>query len=234
MASKQAKVVVVGAGNVGATYANDLMISGLAKEIVLVDANPKKAEGEAMDLNHGASFLPPCKVSYGGYEECVDADLVVLTAGAAQKPGETRLDLAQKNTDLYREIIPQVTGHTTEAILLVVANPVDVLTYATLKVSGYPENRVIGSGTLLDTSRFRYLVGKHCGVDPRNVHGYIIGEHGDTEVPLFSSLTIGGVYLEKYCLACERECNPQKQLDEIFTQVKNAAYKIIECKGSTY
>jgi L-lactate dehydrogenase len=233
MKSKATKVAVVGVGAVGGTFANDLMISGLVREISLIDVDMKKAEGECMDLSHGASFVPPVEINYMGYEGCKGADIVVVTAGASQKVGETRLNVAETNVGLFRKIIPEVTKYSKEAILLIVTNPVDVLTYLTLKLSGLPPNKVIGSGTVLDTSRFRYLIGRHCNVDARNVHAYIIGEHGDSELPVWSNANFGGIHLNKYCMECGL-CNHREELNSIFEQVRNAAYRIIECKGATY
>jgi L-lactate dehydrogenase len=230
-AAETRKVVVLGAGQVGSTFAFALTISGLATTIVLVDQRAEVAEGHVMDLNHGLSFAQPCRIYAGDYSECKDADVVVVTAGAPQKPGETRLDLAQKNTNIFKSFIPQIAQYNA-GILLIVANPVDVLTYAALKLSEYPMNRVFGSGTVLDTARFRYLLSRRCEVDPRNVHAYIIGEHGDTEVPLWSQVRIGGVPFADFCRMCNIEC-PAEEKEEIFEQVKNAAYEIINSKGYT-
>jgi L-lactate dehydrogenase len=236
MKTLKPKVAIIGAGNVGATFAFALMIKGIAREIVIVDKNDKKAAGECMDLNHGLNFIHPAAISAQGYEGCVDSDIVVITAGANQKPGQTRIDLAQANTEIFKDIIAKVMKYAKDAIILVVTNPVDILTYVTLKISGLPVNRVMGSGTALDTSRFRYLLGEHCGVDTRNVHAYIIGEHGDTELPVWSNASIGGMKIERYCLMCKdfQGCDKEKKLGELFDEVKNAAYKIIEAKGSTY
>jgi L-lactate dehydrogenase len=228
------KVAIVGAGNVGSTFAFNLMVSGLAREIVLVDRNEKKAQGECMDLNHGLSLAHPAKIHAGGYEACKDADMVVITAGARQKPGQTRLDLVQQNTEIFKDMIPRITSRARDAILLVVSNPVDILTYVSLKVSGFPQNRVFGSGSVLDTSRFRYLISEHCEVDPRNVHAYIIGEHGDTELPVWSHANIAGMVLAQYCPVCGKGCDYKQDLGRIFEEVKSAAYKIIEYKGATY
>lgn len=231
---ERSKVAIIGAGNVGSTFAFSLMINGIAREIVLIDKDEKRAKGECMDLNHGASFVSPVKITASGYEGCKDADIVVITAGAKQKPGQTRVDLVKQNVVIFKEIIPKVLKHAKDAILLVVSNPVDILTYITLKISGLPLNRVMGSGTVLDTSRFRYLISEHCHVDPRNVHAYIIGEHGDTELPVWSHANIGGMVLSKYCPICNAKCDYKKELGKIFDEVKNSAYKIIEAKGSTY
>jgi len=230
------KVAVIGAGNVGSTFAYTLMVSGLAREIVIVDRTKEKAEGECMDLNHGLSFTRPAKVYAAGYEGCVDADIVVITAGAKQKPGQSRIGLAQTNAEIFKEIIPQIIKYSKEAIILVVSNPVDILTYATLKISGLSANRVLGSGTVLDSSRFRYLISEHCGIDPRDVHAYIIGEHGDTELAVWSNANIGGMKIDKYCPICKNfgKCERKMELTKLFQQVKVAAYKIIEAKGATY
>lgn len=225
------KVVVVGAGQVGTTFAFTMMESGLANEIVLIDAASERAKGHAMDLNHGQLFVPPVKVSAGDYSDCQDASIVVVTAGAAQKQGETRLDLVQKNTELFQEIIPQIVRYDPR-ILLIVSNPVDILTYVALKVSEYPMNRVIGSGTVLDTARFRSLLSSHCEVDARNVHAYIIGEHGDSEVPVWSQANIAGISFDQYCPTCRKQCSPEDK-EGIFKKVKHAAYEIIQRKGAT-
>lgn len=230
------KVSIIGAGNVGSTFAFALMIRGIAREIVIIDRNEKKAAGECMDLNHGMSFTHPATIYSADYDGCLDSDIVVITAGAKQKPGQTRIDLVQSNVNIFKKIIPNIIKYAKGAILLVVTNPVDILTYVTLKISGFPNNRVIGSGTVLDTSRFRYLISEHCRVDPRNVHAYIIGEHGDTELPVWSNASIGGMKIEKYCPTCKNfsHCNREKELGKIFDEVKNAAYKIIETKGATH
>ena len=236
MKSLTSKVAVIGAGSVGSTFAFSLMMSGLAREIVLIDRNKERAEGECMDLSHGLNFVHPTRIYSSGFNECKDADVVVITAGANQKPGYTRLDLVKTNTEIFQEIIPNITKYAPDSILLVVSNPVDILTYVTLKVSGFPPNRVMGSGTVLDSSRFRYLLSEHCGIDPRNIHAYIVGEHGDTELPLWSSANICGMTLEKYCPRCNKlnQCDRENELSKIFEEVRNAAYKIIKFKGATY
>lgn len=227
------RVAIVGAGNVGATFAYSLLLSGLASEIVLIDNNPSKAEGEAMDLSHAMPLSHPARIWAGGYENCSGAAIVVITAGTAQKPGETRLDLAQRNADIFRQIIPNVMRHNPHAILLVATNPVDILTYAALKLSGLPRSQVLGSGTVLDTARFRYLLSQHFGVDPRSVHAFIIGEHGDSEVPVWSLANIAGMRLPQFCAINGLGCD-QPVLDTIFAQTRDAAYAIIERKGATY
>ncbi|PUU89762.1 MAG: L-lactate dehydrogenase [Halanaerobium sp.] len=229
------KIAVIGAGGVGATTAYALMVQGVGSEIVLIDVNKDKAEGEAMDLRHGASFVNPVDIYAGDYQDLADAKLIIITAGAAQKPGETRLDLIKKNTGIFKNIVSSITEYNQDGILLVVTNPVDILTHLTYKLSGFPANRVMGSGTVLDSSRFRSLLSKNCGVAASNVHGYIIGEHGDSEVPVWSLTNIAGTKIENYCPICTKDCQDKDHsLEEISSQVKNAAYEIIEKKGATF
>jgi len=229
------KAVVVGAGQVGATTAYTLLISGLLSELVLIDINRDKALGEAMDIAHGMPLCPPADVRMGDYPDCVGADIVILTAGLGQKPGETRRDLLQKNIKVFESIVPQVVRYAPDAILLVVTNPVDVLTHETLRISGLPPERVIGSGTVLDTSRLKYLLGRHTGVDPRNIHAFILGEHGDSEFAAWSVTRIGGMPPEEYCRCghCESYLD-QETADRIENEVRRAAYTIIDLKGATY
>lgn len=233
MESLKPKIAIIGAGNVGSTFAFSLMISGLAREIVLIDKNELLAKGECMDINHGASLSHPTKIHTGGFENCEDADIVVITAGANQKPGQGRTDLVQANVAIFKDIIPVISKHAGNAILLVVTNPVDILTYVTLKISGLSPNRVIGSGTVLDTARLKYMLSEYCKVNPSNIHAYIIGEHGDSELPVWSNATIGGMPIEQYCSDYARLGNAQNELAEIFEKVKNAAYQIIQAKGAT-
>jgi len=226
---KISKVAIVGAGYVGSTAAYALMISGQESEIALIDVNKEKAEGEAMDLQHGLQFRPNIKIQFGSdYKLCKDADIVVITAGAHQKPGETRLDLVKKNAAIFKEMIPKIVKYNKKCILLVVANPLDVLTYLTLKYSRFPKNRVIGSGTVLDTARFRYLLGEHFEVNPNSIHAYIMGEHGDSSFPVWSAANIAGAPLKNF------KKYDQKKMDEIYSKTKNAAYEIIAKKGATY
>ena len=227
------RVAVVGVGSVGATFAYALLLSGLAAEIVLIDANHAKAEGEAMDLNHTVPFAHPTRIWAGDYADCAGAAVTVLAAGGNQKTGETRLDLLKKNASIWRSIVPEVAKHNPEGILLIATNPVDILTYAAGKLSGLPWERVIGSGTILDTSRFRYLLSQHFGVDARSVHAYIIGEHGDSEVPVWSSANIAGMRLSQFCKA-QGISDDRRALQNIFSQTRDAAYQIIERKGATY
>jgi L-lactate dehydrogenase len=231
--SRAPKVAVIGAGFVGSSFAYSLMIHGTVSEIVLIDVDKKRAEGEAMDLNHGVSFVQPVRVWAGDYQDCQDADIVVITAGLAQKPGESRLDLVTSNVGIFRQIIPKIKEYNRTGILLVATNPVDLMTYAALKLSGFQSSRVIGSGTILDTSRLRYVLGERLKVDPRNVHAYIIGEHGDSEVPAWSLASVAGTRLKDYSAVYGQELD-DTYLNSIFEQVKNAAYKIIELKGRTY
>ena len=227
------RVAIVGAGNVGATFAYALMLSGLASEIVLIDANQAKAEGEAMDLNHAVPLASPGQIWAGSYEDCAGAVVTVITAGSAQRPDETRLDLVQRNTNIFRQIVPAIAKNNPQGIILVATNPVDILTYVTLKLSGLPPEHVIGSGTILDTARFRYLLSQHYDIDPRSVHAFIIGEHGDSEVPVWSLANIAGMRLQDFCQANGLGCTDQT-LEEIFTKTRDAAYQIIERKGATY
>lgn len=221
LANTGTRIAVIGAGHVGTTFAYALLWSGLAAEIVLVDADFARAEGEAMDLNHAIAFTRPTRIRAARLEECEGAAIVVVAAGAAQKPGETRLDLLRKNTGMIRAMAPALARRNPDAILLIATNPVDVLTYEACRVSGLPRGRVIGSGTVLDTARFRYLLGTRYGVDPRNVHAFIVGEHGDSEVALWSCAHIAGM--------------PVREKDEaIFRDTRDAAYRIIERKGATY
>jgi len=227
------KIAIVGIGNVGATFAYALLGSSLASQIVLIDANKYRAEGEAMDLNHAVPLTHSTKIWAGDYSDCAGAVITVITAGTAQRPGESRLDLVQRNFAVYQSIIPQVVKANPDGILLIASNPLDVLSYAAMKLSGLPSSRVIGSGTILDTARFRYLLSQHAGVDPRSVHAYIIGEHGDSEVPVWSAANIAGISLTEYCkMNCE-SFDPNAY-EDIFTQTRDAASYIIERKGATY
>ncbi len=227
------RVAIVGMGNVGATFAYALLLSGLAAEIVLIDVNRAKAEGEAMDLSHTETFAHPTSIWAGDYGDCSGAAVTVVTAGAAQRPGETRLDLVKRNADIFARIIPEVARNNSNGIILIATNPVDVLTYISLKLSGLPANRVIGSGTILDTARFRHLLSEYFGVDARSVHAYIIGEHGDSEVPVWSLANIAGMRLPDFAKAAGVSLDPQK-LDDIFKQTRDAAYHIIQRKGATF
>ncbi|SER80440.1 L-lactate dehydrogenase [Gracilibacillus ureilyticus] len=230
--TKLRKVVVIGTGFVGTSYAYALLNQGVVNELVLIDLDKEKAEGEARDLNHGMAFGNPMRIKAGDYEECHNADLVVITAGANQRPGETRLDLVSKNAKIFKGIINKVMDVDFQGIFLVATNPVDILTQLTREISGLPEERVIGSGTILDTARFRYLLGEHFEVDPRNVHAYIMGEHGDSELPVWSHVQIGGVPISKYAGITDFDQN--EEMKAIFENVRDAAYHIIKRKGATY
>ena len=227
------RVAIIGMGHVGSTFAYALLLSGLAEEIVLINRTREKAEGEAMDLNHAVPFAHATEIWAGDYEDCARADITVITAGAAQEPGETRLDLMKKNVAIFKKIVPQVIHYNPDSILLITTNPVDILAYVTWKISGLPPGRVIGSGTVLDTSRFRYLIGHHYGVDPQSVQAYIIGEHGDSEVPVWSLANVAGMPLKNFC-DLQGCMHGQKAMDEIFQATRDAAYRIIEKKGATY
>ena len=227
------KIVVIGAGMVGSTFAYSLLWSGLTPEIVLIDVNRARAQGEAMDLSHAMPFHRPINIRAGDYPDCAGAAVVAITAGAAQRPGETRTQLAQRNAEVFRQIIPEVVRYAPSTILLIATNPVDSLTYLAWRLSGFPPQRVIGAGTILDTARFRYLLGARFGVDPRSVHAYIVGEHGDTEVALWSSASIAGMGIEDFCRASGFSCGLMDR-EDIFVQVRDAAYHIIDLKGATY
>jgi len=229
------KISIIGAGFVGSTTAYTILLSGLVSEIVLIDINRDKAEGDAMDMNHGLSFVSPVKITAGGYEEIEGSDMIIITAGANQKPGETRIDLLKRNTDVFKNIINEILKYCHDnTILMVITNPVDILTYITYKLSGFSKRNVFGSGTVLDTARLKYMIGEHTNIDARNVHTYIIGEHGDTETAAWSMTTLAGVEVEKYCKASGRCDSKFFSKEELYNNTKNAAYEIIEKKGATY
>jgi L-lactate dehydrogenase len=227
------KVVVVGAGQVGSTFAYAMLLEGVVGEIVLIDINRERAEGEAMDLNHAVPLSHSIRIRVGDYPDCAGADIVAIAAGVSQRPGESRVELLQRNAAIFRQIVPRITAHNGDGILLVATNPVDVLSYVAWKVSGFPPQRVIGSGTVLDTARFRYLLGQHLGVDPRSVHAYIVGEHGDSEVPVWSLANVGGMRLDGFCAQHGCELTPDVK-GQLFGQTRDAAYEIINRKGATY
>ena len=229
----QRKVAMIGCGFVGSASAFALMQSGMFSEMVMIDANVAKAEGEALDISHGVPYARPMKIYAGTYDDIVDAAIIVISAGANQKPGETRLDLVKKNIAIFRSIMNELTSRKVEGILLIVANPVDILTAAAQKLSGLPENRVLGSGTVLDTARFKYLLGEHLGVDTRNVHAFILGEHGDSEIAVWSSANVSGVPVNEFC-ELKGYHDHERSMKEIADQVKNSAYEIIEKKQATY
>jgi len=221
---KKRKIVVIGTGAVGSTTAYTLFLRNRMEELVLIDANQAKAAGDALDMNHGIPYVGGTKLWAGNYSDCVDADIIIITAGAAQKPGETRTDLLKRNADIFDSIIQQILPYNNTAILLIATNPVDIMSYVALKKSGWPVHRVIGSGTLLDSARFRYLLGQELQIDPRSVHAHIIGEHGDSELPVWSLANVAGVDLVL----------PEETKENIFVKTRDAAYEIIEAKGSTY
>lgn len=227
------KAAVIGCGFVGSAIAFALMQSRLFSELALLDADPDKADGEAMDIAHGVPFAGQMKIYAGNYEDIADAAIIIVTAGANQKPDETRLDLVHKNVAVYRNIIPQIAGQGFEGILLVVSNPVDILTYTAVKLSGFPEQRVLGSGTVLDTARLKYALSEHLGVDSRNLHSFIIGEHGDSEIAAWSSTNVSGIPLDDFC-EMRGHFNHAQAMRQIAEEVKNSAYEIIEKKGATY
>jgi len=229
------KVSIIGCGNVGMRFAYALMIRGIAREIVIVDLDRNRLEGEVMDLSHGAPYCSPVEIMAGDFPDIENSDLVVITAGKKQKSGQTRTELAKDNVDLFRKMIPEIMKYAPSAILLVVTNPVDVLAYAAYKISGKPDREVISSGTVLDSARFRFLLSKHCQVDPHNIHAYILGEHGDSEFAVWSRAMIGGVLFNEFCNVCSNAklCNHQTAFRDIFNEVKDSAYKIIEKKGET-
>lgn len=227
------KVAVVGCGFVGAATAFALMQSGLFSELVLIDSDKEKAEGEALDISHGMPFAKPMDIYAGDYDDITDANLVIVTAGAGQKPGETRLDLVKNNVAIFKKIIPEISKRNFGGILLIVANPVDILTYAAVKISGLPESRVFGSGTVLDTARLKYILGEHLGVDSRSVHAFILGEHGDSEIAAWSSVNVSGVPLDDFC-EMRGHHDHQKGMHDIAEGVKNSAYEIIKKKKATY
>ena len=226
------KVSIIGAGNVGIRYAYSLMLSGLARSIVILDLDKERTEGEVLDLASGMPYVSPVEIKIGEYSDLEESDLIVITAGRKQKPGQTRLDLAKDNVNVYRQIIPQIMKYSPDAVFLIVTNPVDVLSYAAYRISGKPWQQVIGSGTVLDSARLRFILSQHCNIDARNIHAYILGEHGDSEFPVWSKAMFGGTLLEGYCSVCKK-CNNKKVLDEIFKEVRGLAYKIIEKKGET-
>lgn len=220
---RSSRVVIIGTGAVGTTTAYTLLLRERVSELVLIDANKEKALGEALDMNHGLPFTGGVKLWAGDYSDCADADIIVIAAGASQRPGETRIDLLKRNSVIFDSIVKSIIKYNDHAIILVATNPVDILSYVTLKKSGFPSNRVIGSGTLLDSARFRYLIGQNKGINPRSIHAHIVGEHGDSELPLWSLANVAGIKLEF----------SEQDQEQIFNSTKNAAYEIINAKGAT-
>ena len=227
------KAAIIGCGFVGSASAFSLMQSGLFSELVLIDANREKAEGEALDIAHGIPFARQMKIYAGDYDDIMDSAVIIVTAGANQKPDETRLDLVHKNVEIFKSIIPEIAKRDYQGILLIVANPVDILTYTALKLSGMPENRVIGSGTVLDTARLKYRLGEHLSVDSRSVHAFIVGEHGDSEIAVFSSANVSGIPLNRFC-EMRGHFEHEAATRRIAEEVKNSAYEIIAKKHATY
>ena len=227
------KAAIIGCGFVGASTAFSLMHQGLFSELVLIDVNEEKARGEAMDLSHGLPFTKPMEIKAGGYEDIADCAMIIITAGANQKPGETRLDLVHKNVEIYKSIIPKIVEKNQEATLLIVSNPVDIMTYVALKLSGYPSHKVIGSGTVLDTARLKYLLSRHLDVDSRSIHAFIIGEHGDSELAVWSAANVSGIPLNHFC-ELRGYFDHMESMDRIYQSVRDSAYEIIEKKGATY
>lgn len=227
------KAAIVGCGFVGAACAFSLMQSGIFSELVLIDSDMAKAEGEALDISHGVPFSKPVKIYAGTYDDIKNSSVVIITAGANQKPGETRLDLVKKNISIFKSIIPEIKKRDFKGILLIVANPVDILTTVAVKLSGMSENRVFGSGTVLDTARLKYELGNHLDVDSRSIHAFIIGEHGDSEIAAWSSANVSGIPLNKFC-EMRGHFNHEESMEAIAENVKNSAYEIIQKKKATY
>jgi L-lactate dehydrogenase len=231
---KPRKVVIVGAGAVGSTFAYALAQSGLADEILLRDHNADLALGQVLDLAHGQAFFPSVQIRVAQVEDFADAHLIVITAGSKQRPGESRLDLLQRNAKIIQEIIDEIVLQKSSAVVLIVSNPVDVLTYVAHKRSGWPRGRILGSGTVLDSARFRHLLSQHCGVDVHNVHAYILGEHGDSEFPAWSMTNMAGLPIEQFCANCGKCGGWEAVRAEVADNVKNSAYHIINYKGATW
>ena len=227
------KAAIIGCGLVGSSIAFRFLQQGLFSKLVLLDVDRDKAEGEAMDLSDGLPYGAAMEITAGDYDDITDCALVVVTAGANQKPGETRLDLIGKNTAILRSIIGEITAREFEGVLLVVSNPVDVLTYAAWRMSGYPRERVMGSGTVLDTARLKQLLGEELSVDSRNIHAFIIGEHGDSELAVWSEANVSGLDLEDFCRVRGMAMNPAR-MESMYQQVRDSAYEIIRRKGATY
>jgi L-lactate dehydrogenase len=229
---KTSKISIIGSGFVGSTTAFAIMDAGLASDIVLVDINREKSEAEAMDLTHGAAFVKTVNITAGLLEDTVGSDLIIITAGIGPKPGESRLDILNKNIPIFKDIVPKLAEYSPNTIFLVVSNPVDILTYITYKFSGFPAHRIIGSGTVLDTSRFKSILSKQFGIDARNIHAYIIGEHGDSEIAAWSTIKIAGMSIDEYCKIDKLDYNDDFKA-YITDEVKHAAYEIINRKGYT-
>ncbi len=228
------KVVVVGAGDVGSTFAYALAQSGLADEIVLIDQNRDLMNGQILDLSHGFTFFPTVQIHAGEITDYSDAHIIVITAGSKQRPGESRINLLQRNALIMEQIVGDIVDQNSPAVIVVVSNPVDILTYVALKKSGWARGRVIGSGTVLDSARFRYLLSQHCKVDVHNIHAYILGEHGDSEFAAWSLTHIAGMAINEYCPRCCGCVDWEKDRGKIVQAVRDSAYHIINYKGATY
>lgn len=233
MNSTTRKVVIVGAGAVGSTFAYALAQSNVAQTITLLDANRDLAEGQVLDLAHGLPFVSPVQITVGEEADYRDANVIVITAGAKQKPGESRLALLQRNATILEGIMDRICEQQSNAVVVVVSNPVDILTVVAQRRAGWPRGRIFGSGTVLDSSRFRYLLSRHCGVDVRNVHAYILGEHGDSEFAAWSMTHVAGMPMEKFCPVCGRCGDWQAEQEKMVEQVRRSAYHIIGYKGAT-
>jgi L-lactate dehydrogenase len=231
---KPRKVVIVGAGAVGSTFAYTLAQSGLADEIVLRDANHELALGQVLDLAHGQAFFPSVQIREGQAGDYGDARLIVVTAGSKQRPGESRLDLLQRNVKIIRDIMDEIVLQRSPAVVLIVSNPVDILTYVAHQRSGWPRGRIFGSGTVLDSARFRHLLSQHCGVDVHNVHAYILGEHGDSEFAAWSMTNMAGMPIEQFCRLCLKCDDWQAARRQLAEEVRHSAYHIIDYKGATW
>jgi L-lactate dehydrogenase len=228
------KVAIVGAGAVGSTFAYALAQSGLADEIALIDLNRELVQGQVLDLAHGLPFFPSVEIHAGETSDYAAAQVIVISAGTGQRPGESRLDLLQRNASIIESIVGDIAGQDSQAVIVVVSNPVDVLTHVAFGKSGWDSGRVIGSGTVLDSARFRYLLSQRCDVDVHNVHAYVLGEHGDSEVPAWSMTNIAGMPIDEYCPTCGKCADWKSERDEIVKTVRDSAYHIIDYKGATY
>ncbi|MEW5784427.1 MAG: L-lactate dehydrogenase [Bacillota bacterium] len=225
------RAAIIGAGNVGATVAFTLINTGLVEELSLIDINSAKAEGEALDLQDGVSFLRPARIHWGGYEQCRGAQVIIITAGANQKPGQSRMELLEQNAAVFKQIVPAVLEYNDQAVIIVVTNPVDPLTYLAMDLANLRAGQVIGSGTVLDTARLRNQISLHCRIDPRNIHAYVIGGHGEGAVPVWSAAQIAGLRLEQFCRFCGKGCAARTAIDR---RVFDAADRIIKLKGATF
>lgn len=233
---KGKKITILGTGNVGATIAYTLAMDGMASEILLIDINEKKAQGEAMDIFQGTPFCAPVNIHAGDYPQAAESDVVIVTVGLARKPGQSRIDLAQANVDIIKMVMPQITAVAPDAVYVVVSNPVDIITYAILKTTNLSERKVFGSGTMLDSARLRSRLAAHVGLNSKNVHAYVFGEHGDTSMIPWSLATIAGIEMNRYCTdLCDKHNHCGKEeLREIEEDVRTAGAKVIELKGATY